>query len=115
MCMENDQKHCSSFWNWLGGFLRGELAPYPGRWAIVARMTVAATVVAVVCMTFRIPRAYQGAVYAFLVSLEALDNNWRSALRIVVGTILTIVYVLVGASIFAGSAPLHFLWNVVSL
>jgi multidrug resistance protein MdtO len=111
----HDQIHRDSFWTWFRYFLRGELAPYPGRWGIVARMVVATTAVAIVCMTFRIPYAYQGAVYALLVSHEAIENNWRSALRIVSGTVLTTVFMLVAASLFAGDPVLHFLWNVASL
>jgi multidrug resistance protein MdtO len=110
----NDRSNRYAFWTWFPDFLRRELAPYPGRWGIVARMVVASTAVAVVCMTFRIPRAYQGAVYAFLVSHETLENNRRAAFRIAVGTVLTTVYMLVSAGLCAGSPPLHFLWNVAS-
>lgn len=112
--IERNQSH-NPFWDWLSDFLRSELAPYPGRWAIVARMAVAATSVAVICLTFRIPFGYQGAAYALLVSHEALENNWRATFRIAGATWLTTVYILVSASIFAGSPPLHFGWNVASL
>jgi multidrug resistance protein MdtO len=95
-------------------FLRDELAPYPGRVRIVARMVVAATAVAVLCMIFRIPVAYQGAIYALLVSHDAPQDNWRSAFRVVGGTVVATVYILVGACLFAGSPPLHFLWNLTS-
>ncbi len=47
---------------WFGEFLKGELAAYPGRAALVARMTFAATLIMIICMTFRIP-------YGFLVLL----------------------------------------------
>ncbi|MBV9769564.1 MAG: hypothetical protein JOZ32_08340 [Bryobacterales bacterium] len=73
--MGDDRSHRDSSLAWFSDFLRDELRPYPGRWAIVARMVVAATAVAVVSMIFRIPHAYQGAVYALLVSHEALENN----------------------------------------
>ena len=56
---------------WIWGFLKEELAPYPGRGALVARMTIAATLVMIVCMTFRIPFAFQGAIYALLISRES--------------------------------------------
>src|SRR5262249_13563999 len=112
--MAIDQSHRHPFWSWFGDFLRDELRPYPGRWEIAARMTLACTAVAVVCMVFRIPHAYQGAVYAFLVSREALQNNWRSAFRFAFGTVVTTAYILVCASLFVASQPLHFLWNVAS-
>src|SRR5262245_18660015 len=113
--MPPHQARPKALWTWLGEFLRNELAPYPGRWAVVARMVVAATSVAVICLTFRIPFAYQAATYALLVSHEALENNWIAAFRIAGGTILTTVFVLVSARIFAGSPPVHFLWNMASL
>lgn len=48
---------------WLWQFLKEELATYPGRTATVARMTIAATLVMIICMTFRIPYGFQGAIY----------------------------------------------------
>src|SRR5262249_47746183 len=84
-------------------------------WATVARMVVATTAVAVAYVTFRIPLGYQGAVYALLVSHEAPENNWRAAFRIASATVITTAYILVSASLFAGSPPLHFLWNVLSM
>ena len=49
---------------WLRDFLKEELAPYPGRAGTVARMAVATTLVMIICMTFRVPYGFQGAVYA---------------------------------------------------
>ena len=57
---------------WFREFRREELAPYPGRAGTVARMVIAATLVMVICMTFRIHYSYQGAVYALLISRENL-------------------------------------------
>ena len=92
MAMSRDQSHGHSSWAWFRDFLRDELRPYPGRWGIVARMVLATTAVAVVSMIFRIPHAYQGAVYALLVSHEALENNWRSAFRLAVWTVASTAY-----------------------
>ena len=44
---------------WLWGFLKDELAQYPGRMATVGRMVLAATLVALICDTFRVPFAYR--------------------------------------------------------
>ena len=46
---------------WLWDFLKEELTPYPGRAGTVTRMVIAATLVMIICMTFRIPYAFQGA------------------------------------------------------
>jgi multidrug resistance protein MdtO len=40
---------------WLRDFLRQELAPYPGRGVLVARMVLTATIVMLITETFRIP------------------------------------------------------------
>ncbi|MGC1295852.1 MAG: hypothetical protein WA869_12530, partial [Alloacidobacterium sp.] len=50
---------------WLWEFLKEELAPYPGRAALIARMVIASTVVMIVTMTFKIPFGAYGAIYAF--------------------------------------------------
>jgi multidrug resistance protein MdtO len=55
---------------WLKGFFKEELAPYPGRAALVARMAVAATIVMLLTMTFRIPYGAYGAIYALTISRE---------------------------------------------
>ena len=59
---------------WLRGFLKEELAPYPGRGALVARMVIAATLVMLITMTFRLPFGVQ-AVYALLISRE---THWAT-------------------------------------
>ena len=57
-------------------------------------------------MTFHIPRAYQGAVYALLVSHEALENpTGTRRCGVTAGTVVTTVFVLVAASISAGKPP----------
>jgi multidrug resistance protein MdtO len=58
----------SSSLAWLKEFLKEELAPYPGRAALVARMCIAATIVMLLTMTFRIPFGAYGAVYALTLS-----------------------------------------------
>ena len=45
-------------------FLKEELTPYPGRAALVARMVMAATLVMIITMTFRLPYGAYCAIYA---------------------------------------------------
>ena len=52
-------------------FLKEELAPYPGRAALVARMVICATLVMILTMTFRIPYGMHGAVFALIISRES--------------------------------------------
>ncbi|HME35688.1 MAG TPA: FUSC family protein [Candidatus Sulfotelmatobacter sp.] len=99
---------------WLWGFLKEELAPYPGRSALVARMTLAATLVMIVCMTFRIPFAFQGAIYAFLISRESPRATLQSAAIIAIVTDIGEAYLLVSARFVISIPALHFFWVIAS-
>src|SRR5260370_42118968 len=79
---------------WFGGFLKEELAPYPGRVGTVARMAIAATLVMIICMTFPIPYAYQGAAYALIISRENLRATLQSAATMLIVTGLGAAYSL---------------------
>jgi multidrug resistance protein MdtO len=99
---------------WFQEFLKHELAPYPGRTGTVMRMVIAATLVMIICMTFRIPYAFQGAIYALLVSRETPQATLQSAGTILLVTAVGVVYIL-AAAWFVISVPfLHFLWNISS-
>jgi len=104
----------SSPLTWVWGFLKEELAPYPGRAALVGRMTLAATLVMVVCMTFRIPFAFQGAIYAFLISRESPRATLRSAAIIAIVTDIGIAYLLLSARLVMSFPALHFFWVIGS-
>ena len=108
-----------SRWNsslaWLRDFLREELSPYPGREALVARMVIAATLITIVGMTFRIPYTFQGAIYALMVSRESPQATLKSAVTIFVLTGVGAAYLLISLSFVIGSPLLHFLWVVGSL
>src|SRR5580692_7300156 len=100
---------------WLWEFLKHELAPYPGRVATVARMVLAATLVMIICNTFRIPYAFVGGIYALLISRESPRATLSSA-----GTVLLlagggVAYVLVSVQFVVSVPLLHFLWNIGTL
>src|SRR5258708_34610278 len=100
--------------SWLGEFLKHELSPYQGRTALVARMVIAATLVMVICMVFRIPYAFQGAIYALIVSRESSQATFKSAPSILALTGIGGVYLLASAC-FAISIPTrHLLWVIAS-
>lgn len=100
---------------WLWEFLKGELAPYPGRAALVARMTLAATLVMIVCMTFRIPYAFQGAIYTLMISRESPRATLRSAAMIAIVTAIGAAYLLVSARFVISVPEAHLLWVIISL
>jgi multidrug resistance protein MdtO len=100
---------------WLPEFLRQELAPFPGRGAIVARMVIAATLSMIIIVTFRIPGGAIGALCAFILSRENLLSTAKSALYLVLAFALGGLFVPVGARMFASIPITHFLWEGVSL
>jgi multidrug resistance protein MdtO len=99
-----------AFPNWVLKFLREELAPYSGRTRMVARMVVAATVVMVLCMTFRIPFGFAGALCALIITRESPRTTLRSSVVILISTAVSTLYVLVSAYAIIGFPGLHFLW-----
>jgi len=104
-------------WNWEGAwnFLKSELAPYPGRTALVARITIAATIMMLCVMTFRLPAAALGAYFTLLISRDTTHATVDGALTIMGALALGLAEVLFGAIAFAGSPFLHFVWVVISL
>ena len=99
---------------WFWAFLKQELAPYPGRAGIVARMVIAATLAMIVCMTFRIPYAFQAAVYALVVSRESPQATVKSAGLMSGLTIMTAAYVLISIWFVISIPVLHFLWIILT-
>ena len=102
--------HVSRFRTWFWNFLRQELAPYPGRGALVARMIVAATIVMILDMTFRIPYGAYGAVYALTISRENPDATLKAVKTILIAFAIGAADVLVGAMLFSGDSLLRLIW-----
>jgi multidrug resistance protein MdtO len=99
---------------WLQQFLKEELAPYPGRTTTVSRMVIAATLVMIICMTFRIPYGFQGAVYALIVSRDNPRSTLESGVTIFLATGIGAAYVLISAWFVISVPLLHFLWIIAS-
>jgi multidrug resistance protein MdtO len=100
--------------SWLEQFLKDELSPYPGRTALVARMVIAATLVMVICMVFRIPYAFQGSIYALIVSRESSQATFKSAASILSMTGIGAAYLLASAWFVISIPTLHLLWVIAS-
>ena len=96
-------------------WIRDELAPYPGRATLVARMVIAATLVTIICLTFRIPYAWQGAIYALLVSRESPRATLKSAATIFLVTGIAAAYIIVSMKLVINIPALHFLWIIATL
>jgi multidrug resistance protein MdtO len=95
---------------WFWDFLRGELAPYKGRTALVTRIVMASTLMMVISMTFRLPYGAFGAVYTFTLSRESLEATASAVWNIVVGIALAGAYVILGLMFALAEPVLRFLW-----
>jgi multidrug resistance protein MdtO len=99
---------------WFWEFLKHELALYPGRAGIVARMVIAATLVMIITMTFRVPFGFQGAVFVLLISRENPQATLQSAGTVFLVTGIGAAYLLVSAWFVISDPMLHFLWIIGS-
>jgi multidrug resistance protein MdtO len=106
----NSTRPLSLLWR----FLKEELSPYPGRVATVARMVLAATLVMIICNTFRIPYAFQGAIYVLLITRESPQATLQSARTMCLATGISTAYILILANFVISVPTLHFLWNIGS-
>ncbi len=97
---------------WFWEFLKEELAPYPGRFELMARMVLASTLIMIVVMTFRIPYGVFAAIYALFISRESLRTTLQAAGLAVFMSAVGAVYVLASAYFFVNDIPLHFLWTI---
>ena len=102
-------------WPWFREFIRWELAPYPGRMNTVVRMTIAATLVMIIVVTFRIPNAALAGLFSILLARENLAVTWRGGQLIVLGFVLASLYTLLGMMLFRGYPITHFFWVIGSL
>src|ERR1700731_315554 len=100
---------------WFWNFLKAELSPYPGRAWIVAPMTVSATIVMLLVMTFRIPGGFQGAIFTLLISRESPAETFLSGFRTALVYLIGTLYVVFSLVISIGDPLTHFLWMATSL
>jgi hypothetical protein len=91
------------FWE----FLEEELAPFPGRAGIVARMVIASTVMMVITMVFRLPYGAYSAFYVFQLSRESQRASIHSAQTIVAGFGMAAGVALIGAMLVLGNPDLR--------
>jgi multidrug resistance protein MdtO len=105
----------SGRFQWLWGWLRDELTPYPGRSLLVGRMVIASTLVMIICMTFKIPYAPYAAYFALTISRESVAGTATETRALVVGSLFGGAYVVASAMLVVGNEMLRFLWVVATL
>lgn len=107
--------HAERFVVWFPDFLRKELAPYPGRGAVVARMVISATATTILIITFRVPFGAIGALCAFLMSRESFQATVKSGFYLVAAFAIGGLFIPVGGRFFASVPITHFFWEAVSI
>src|ERR1700757_4571172 len=100
---------------WFGDFLKEELAPYPEREAVVARAVLAAAIVMILTMVFRMPYGAYAALYAVTISRENPQTTIKEVKTIVVAFAVCVLYVLAGAMFFLVDPDLRLFWIVATL
>ena len=100
---------------WFWNFLKQELIPYPGRLWIVGRITISATIVMILVMTFRIPNGYLGAFFTLLLSRENPTATLRAGIRTVLIFLAGTLYTAISVRMLIGDPLTHFLWVAVSI
>src|SRR6185369_3403770 len=96
-------------------FLKEELAPYPGRAALVARMVICATLVMILTMTFRIPYGMHGAVFTLIISRESPRATLKHVRTAVITFAFSAIYVFIGALCSLDDPTLRLLWIIGTL
>lgn len=100
---------------WFWQFLRDELEPYPERVQLVGRMVLAATLVMLICIAYRVPYGFQGAILALFVSRESTRSTVNSVLTMAVALIAGTIFVIGSAPFFLIDPILHFVWVGLAL
>jgi multidrug resistance protein MdtO len=101
--------------SWLWEFLKEELAPYPGRFYLVARMVTAATLVMILCMTFKTPYGAYACVYALILSRESLGDSADAAKTLAIGSMFGGAYAMLAALLVLGDPMLRLMWVIGTL
>ena len=100
---------------WFWDFLRVELEPYPGRAWIVGRVTISATIVMLLVMTFRLPGGFLGAIFTLFISRENPVTTFAAGLRTVIAFLSATAFTIVTVTMMIDDPLAHFLWVAFGL
>lgn len=95
--------------------LREELVPYPGRKILVARMVIAATVMMLIDLTFRVPDAAYGVIYTLAMSRESTWATVKVAKNSILVLVLATAFAIFGAMFSLDDPMLRMLWLITTL
>ncbi len=81
----------------------------------MARVTIAATLVMLLVMTFQIPNGFLGAIFTLFLSRENPTATFVAGLRTIAAFLVATAYTLIGTAMFVDDPLTHFLGVGVSL
>jgi len=100
---------------WFWNFLKQELTPYPGRAWIVGRVTISASIVMLLIMTFRIPNGFLGAIFTLLLSRENPTATLRAGFQTVLIFSIGTLYTAFSVQVLIDDPLTHFFWVAISI
>jgi multidrug resistance protein MdtO len=100
---------------WFWNFLKKELTPYPGRAWVVGRVTISATIVMLLVMTFRLPGGFLGAIFTLFITRENPTATLLSGAKTILAFVLATAYAAIGIVLLLDDPLSHFLWVASSL
>jgi multidrug resistance protein MdtO len=100
---------------WFWDFLKHELTPYPGRAWVAGRVTISASIVMLLVMTFRLPGGFLGAIFTFLLSRENPTATFVAGARTVLAFVAATAYTAISIMLLLDDPMTHFLWVAISL
>lgn len=100
---------------WLWEFLKQELAPFPGRSGLVARIVITSTLIMIAVMTFRLPYGALCATFTLSITRESEQATIRSSGILVIAIVLAAAYALVGGIFVLGDPILRLVWVIGTL
>lgn len=96
----------------IAGFLKQELAPYPGRAATVARTVIACVITMLLVMVFQIPNGFLAVFYALAISREDPHSTLRNGFHILLANIAALLLSVAGIVLLIDHPLPHFLFVV---
>jgi multidrug resistance protein MdtO len=96
-------------------FVRDELAPYPERGAITARVAIGAVIMLFLVMVFRLPDAVVGCYYVLLIARVRSGPALRTLIIPVLTYSAGLAIFVLGMVVFGNSDLLRFVWLVFLL
>jgi multidrug resistance protein MdtO len=113
--MARPRSHVDEAMDWFWNFLKKELSPYPGRAWVVSRVTISATIVMLLVMTFRIPGGFLGAIFTVFITRENPSATFFSGFKSILAFLTATIFAAVTVTMMLDEPLTHYLWVFMCL